>query len=429
MRTEHPRFTRDMRATHTILAPMMAPIQFSLFVKVLRDEGYAIELLTNDGPQVVRTGLKYVHNDTCYPALLVIGQMIDALDSGRYDVHRVALAITQTGGGCRASNYIHLLRKALVKAGYGFVPVLSMNLKGLDRTSGFDVTLKLLRKAVAALTYGDTLMLLRNQVAPYETRPGSTDFLVGRWIERLSAQFRNSRGYDRLALKWNLAMMAADFAQIEVDRSRPVVKVGVVGEIYMKYAALGNNHLEEFLASQSCEVMIPGLTGFLLYGLYNQLQDIRLYGGSRLKALFVTWVLHYLGTFERIAIKAVQKRAVFVAPLPFKHTVEAGREVLSLGCKMGEGWLLTAEMRDLSLLGYRNIICVQPFGCLPNHIVGKGMIRKLKELDDRSNIVPIDYDPGASRVNQENRIKLMLSVANENRLKEQEELQAGIMQR
>ena len=417
MRNEWPQFTASMRSTHTVLAPMMASIQFTLLANVLKDEGYSVELLTNGGPEVVRKGLKYVHNDTCYPALLIIGQMIDALDSGRYDLKRVVLAITQTGGGCRASNYIHLLRKALIKAGYGYIPVISLNLKGLDRNRGFTVTLKMLRKGIAALAYGDTLMLLRNQVLPYEIQPGETEHLVQRWIERLSGQFRQSRGYDRIALRKNLRRMIADFTEIEVDSEKPVIKVGIVGEIYMKYAALGNNHLEEFLYSQSCEVMIPGLTGFLLYGLYNQLEDITLYGGSRLRALIVRLLLHYTASFEKIAIQAVRRSKRFIAPLPFEHTVESATEVLSLGCKMGEGWLLTAEMRDLSKLGYQNIICVQPFGCLPNHIVGKGMIRKLKELDEQSNIVPIDYDPGASRVNQENRIKLMLSVANENRLK------------
>ncbi|MDD2405516.1 MAG: 2-hydroxyacyl-CoA dehydratase [Sphaerochaetaceae bacterium] len=417
MRSAYPTFTAQMRSTYTILAPMMAPIQFNLLVNVLKDEGYTIELLTNDGPEVVRKGLKYVHNDTCYPALLVIGQMIDALDSGIYDNHRIALAITQTGGGCRASNYIHLLRKALVKAGYGYVPVLSLNLKGMDRNSGFRVTVRMLRKGIAALIYGDALMLLRNQCIPYEHHPGSTDFKVNRWVDRLSVQFRQGFGYSRFSLRKNLKAIVTDFAAIGIDTNRPVVKVGIVGEIYMKYAALGNNHLEQFLHSQSCEVMIPGIMGFVLYGLYNQLEDINLYGGSRVKTVIVKILLRYVGKFEHIAIEAIRQNPRFIAPIPFEHTVDSGREVLSLGCKMGEGWLLTAEMRDLAKLGYHNIICVQPFGCLPNHIVGKGMIHKLKELDERSNIVPIDYDPGASRVNQENRIKLMLSVANENRLK------------
>ncbi len=417
MAEQYPEFTREMRSTHTILAPSMARIQFNLLVNVLKDEGYTIKLLENEGPQVIEKGLKYVHNDTCYPALLVIGQMIDALDSGLYDLKKVALVITQTGGGCRASNYIHLLRKALVKAGYGQIPVVSLNLKGLDRKTGFRITLRMLRKGVAGTLLGDALMLLRNQVLPYEVNPGETHALVATWEKNLSAQFRKGNGYTRRSMRKSFLTMVADFAAIPTDYDRPVVKVGIVGEIYMKYAPLGNNHLEDFLASQSCEVMVPGIMGFILYGLHNQVQDIKLYGGSRIRAAIFTWLMNYLLRLEAIMIDAVKTESRFIPPVPFDHTIETAQEVISLGCKMGEGWLLTAEMRDLAKMGYRNIICVQPFGCLPNHIVGKGMIRRLKELDDDVNIVPIDYDPSATRVNQENRIKLMLAVANENRLK------------
>jgi len=419
-----PPFTREMRATHTILAPNMASVQFRILVHVLKDEGYTVKLLDNEGPQVVRKGLKYVHNDTCYPALLVIGQMIDALDSGQYDLKRVALAITQTGGGCRASNYIHLLRKALNKAGYTDIPIVSLNLKGMNKNSGFRITLRMLRKGLAALLCGDTLMLLRNQVRPYEVHHGQTDALVDQWIERLSAQYRKGDGYTKRAMAKDLHAMVSDFSRIETDYDRPVVKVGIVGEIYMKYAALGNNHLEDFLASQACEVMIPGLLGFLLYGLQNQLEDYRLYGGSRVRYLIMSAFMRYVTNLEAIMIREIEREPRFVPPVPFHTTIETAQEVISLGCKMGEGWLLTAEMRDLALMGYRNIICVQPFGCLPNHIVGKGMIRRLKELDETVNIVPVDYDPGATRVNQENRIKLMLAVANEHRIEQLEKIRA-----
>ena len=417
-----PHFTREMRDTHTILAPNMATVQFGLLVNVLKDEGYTVKLLENEGPQVVRKGLKYVHNDTCYPALLVIGQMIDALDSGQYDLKKTALAITQTGGGCRASNYIHLLRKAIDKAGYSDIPIVSLNLKGMNRNSGFQITLRMLRKGIAALLCGDTLMLLRNQVRPYEVQHGETQQLVDLWIERLSEQYRRGKGYTKRAMAKNLRQMVAEFATIKYDYDRPVVKVGIVGEIYMKYAPLGNNHLEDFLASQSCEVMTPGLMGFMLYGLQNQLEDIKLYGGSKIRFAIMWYLKHYLAVLEDIMIAEIDRIKRFIPPVPFYKTIESAKEVISLGCKMGEGWLLTAEMRDLAEMGYRNIICAQPFGCLPNHIVGKGMIRRLKELDENINIVPIDYDPGATRVNQENRIKLMLAVANENRITEIERL-------
>ena len=420
MSTLEPAFTRAMRDTHTILAPNMASLQFRILVHVLEDEGYTVKLLDNEGPQVVRKGLKYVHNDTCYPALLVIGQMIDALDSGAYDLDRVACAITQTGGGCRASNYIHLLRKAIDKAGYTSIPIVSLNLKGMNRNSGFRITLRMLRKGIAALLCGDTLKLLSNQVRPYEVHHQETSSLVDRWIERLSDQYSKGKGYTKRAMAKDLRQMVAEFAAIEVDLNRPVVKVGIVGEIYMKYAPLGNNHLEDFLDSQSCEVMIPGLLGFLLYGLQNQLEDYRLYGGSVFRYLIFSWMKRRITELENIMIEEIDRIDRFTAPVSFARTIETAKEVISLGCKMGEGWLLTAEMRDLAEMGYRNIICVQPFGCLPNHIVGKGMIRRLKELDDTINIVPVDYDPGATRVNQENRIKLMLAVANEHRIMELE---------
>ncbi|WP_422479978.1 2-hydroxyglutaryl-CoA dehydratase [Pleomorphochaeta sp. DL1XJH-081] len=429
MKAIDPQFTREMRDTHTILAPNMATTQFRLLVNVLKDEGYTVKLLENEGPQVVRKGLKYVHNDTCYPALLVIGQMIDALDSGEYDLDRTALAITQTGGGCRASNYIHLLRKALDKAGYGTIPIVSLNLKGMNRNSGFRITLRMLRKGIAALLCGDTLMLLKNQVRPYEVNHGETQRLVDRWIERLSEQYARGKGYTKRAMTADLRQMVAEFATIETDYDRPVVKVGIVGEIYMKYAPLGNNHLEDYLVSQSCEVMLPGLMGFMLYGLQNQLEDIKLYGGSKIRYAIMWYIKHYLAILEDIMIEEVDRIKRFVPPVPFRKTIESAEEVISLGCKMGEGWLLTAEMRDLAEMGYRNIICAQPFGCLPNHIVGKGMIRRLKELDEQVNIVPIDYDPGATRVNQENRIKLMLAVANENRMEELERKRANYKDR
>lgn len=417
MSLEGPIFTKEMRSTHTILAPSMAPIQFKILVNVLKDEGYNVELLENEGHQVVHKGLTFVHNDTCYPALLVIGQMIDALDSGKYDLDKVALAITQTGGGCRASNYIHLLRKALDKANYKNIPIVSLNLKGMNKNSGFKITYRMLRKGVAALIAGDALLLLKNQVTAYEVNKGETKKLVDKWITKLSDLYHSGKGYTKKELASSLKEMRNEFAAIKVDPNRPVIKVGVVGEIYMKYAPLGNNHLEDFLESQQCEIMIPGIMGFVLYGMQNQIEDINLYGGSRLKKFIFTKINNYLLELENIMITEIGKDGYFTPPVPFSQTVETAKEVISIGCKMGEGWLLTAEMRDLALQGYKNIICVQPFGCLPNHIVGKGMIRRLKEIDETINIVAIDYDPGATKVNQENRIKLMLAVANENRTK------------
>ena len=239
-------FTKEMKKEYTILCPMMLPIHFSLFVDVFRNCGYKVELLTNDGPSIVQEGLKYVHNDTCYPALLVIGQFIDALHSGKYDLDRTALIITQTGGGCRASNYIHLLRKALHKAGMDQVPVISLNLSGLESNPGFSINLSIIRKMVAAIAYGDALMALSNQVRPYEKEEGAADRLVKRWTDDLSAQFRRGKGLGLKEEKENLFAIARDFAAIPVEK-RPKIKVGIVGEIYVKYAPFANNHLEEFL--------------------------------------------------------------------------------------------------------------------------------------------------------------------------------------
>ena len=421
---ERVEFTREMKKDYTILIPSMLEIQFTLLRNVFRSYGYKMELLENDSRAVVETGLKYVHNDTCYPALLVIGQMINALDSGKYDLHKTALMITQTGGGCRASNYIHLLRKALKKAGYGYIPVISLNLSGLEKNSGFHWTLGLIRKLVAAMAYGDLMMLLANQVRPYELTPGSADAVSKEWVERLTVEFAAGRGFAKRVMRSYMEKIAADYAAVPTDRTRVRVKVGVVGEIYVKFAALANNHLEEFLASEGCEVMVPGLMSFILFKTDNRIEDVKLYGGSKLKKAVATILFDYLAGMEKFIIDIVNEQGVFRAPTPYSHLKELVRGVVGYGNKMGEGWLLTAEMLELIENGYENIVCAQPFGCLPNHIVGKGMIRRLRELHPESNIVPIDYDPGATRVNQENRIKLMLSVARE-RLIEREEVAKG----
>ncbi len=405
-------FTKEMKKEYTILCPMMAPIHFQLIVNVLNNCGYNIELLTNDGPNVVQEGLKYVHNDTCYPALLVIGQFIDALHSGKYDLDRTALIITQTGGGCRASNYIHLLRKALKKAGLEKVPVVSLNMSGLERNPGFQVTLPMLRKFIAALVYGDALMLLDNQTKAYEINHGESQHKVKKWIAILTEQFNHGKGLSLTSQTENLNSIVKDFAGIQINKT-PKIKVGVVGEIYVKYSALGNNHLEDFLCEQDCEVNLPGILNFALFKVDNRLEDIKLYGGSSAKFMIVKALMDYLLKMQNILIRAVKTEPRFLAPVTYAHTKSLVKDVIGYGNKMGEGWLLTAEMLELVEQGYENIVCTQPFGCLPNHICGKGMIHRIKAVDERSNIVPIDYDPSATRVNQENRIKLMLAVAKE----------------
>lgn len=407
----YPRFTPEMKKTHKILIPNMAPVQFRILAAAMEREGYSCELLENCGSQVCELGLKYVHNDTCYPALLVIGQFLDALDSGKYDLDHTALIITQTGGGCRASNYIHLLRKALVKAGYGQVPVVSLNFSGLEKDSGFPMTVPFMRKLLSYIYYGDLLVALKAQTEPYEVEKGSAAAMQEKWLETLCGFVREDRSYTEREMKQLMGEMAKEFAAITTKRV-PKVKVGVVGEIYVKYSPLGNNDLEKFLASQDCEVNLPGLMGFAQYSIYNMSETARLYGGKLLEKIGPDLVLSYIERMERILISVLEENG-FHAPLPFKELVKLADGIISTGDKMGEGWLLTAEMVELIRAGYENIVCAQPFGCLPNHICGKGMINKIRELYPQANITPIDYDPSATRVNQENRIKLMLSVARE----------------
>ena len=406
-------FTKDMM-DYTILAPNMLEIHFNLLINIFGQYGYKAELLKNDGRTVVDEGLKYVHNDTCYPALLVIGQLIDALNTGKYNPDKTALLITQSGGGCRASNYIHLLRKALKKAGYPQVPVISLNLSGLEKNSGFKIRLSMALKMLSAVIYGDLIMLLKNQVEPYEVNKGDAAKLTQKWIDDLSAEMQKGKGYSFFEIKNTLPKITESFSKIPLDKSIIKTKVGVVGEIYVKYSPLANNHLEEFLFGQDCEVMVPGLLGFINFKVDNRLEDIKLYGGNPFKKIAMRFAMWYLSKIEKNLLDAAKAYGNFNVPAPYAHIKEICTKIIGPGCKMGEGWLLTAEMMELIESGYGNIVCAQPFGCLPNHIVGKGMIRKLKEMYPQSNIVPIDYDPGATKVNQENRIKLMLAIAKEN---------------
>ena len=416
----YPKFTPDMKETHKILIPNTAPVQFRILAAAMEQAGYQCELLENCGSQVCELGLKYVHNDTCYPALLVIGQFLDALGSGKYDLDHTALIITQTGGGCRASNYIHLLRKALVKAGYPQVPVVSLNFSGLEKDSGFPMTLPFMRKLLAVIYYGDLLVALRAQTEPYEIEKGAAAACQEKWLDTICGWVRADKGWSGREVKAAMPKIAADFASIPVHRV-PKVKVGVVGEIYVKYSPLGNNDLEKFLATQDCEVNLPGLMGFVQYCIYNLSDNARLYGGTFLEKHVSDVLLAFIESMEKVMIAALKDNG-YHAPLPFKELVKLTEGLISTGDKMGEGWLLTAEMAELIRAGYENIICAQPFGCLPNHICGKGMINKLRELYPQANITPIDYDPSATRVNQENRIKLMLAVARE-RLAEKAEAQ------
>ena len=405
----HAIFTPEMKETHTILIPSMLPWHFKLLRAALNSCGYKAEVLENTERSVVETGLKYINNDICYPALLVVGQFINALESGKYDVNKVALIMTQTGGGCRASNYIHLLRKGLEQAGYGHVPVISFNLAGMEKQPGFKLNFKMVRRMLAAVVYGDVLMYLTNKTRPYEAVAGEVDGLAKNWLTKLESIFQNGKGQTFDSIHRLAGDIAKDFAKLRL-LAKEKIKVGVVGEIYIKYSALGNNYLESFLQKQNCEYMLPGLMSFVMYGADTHLTDYKLYGGSFMKYGTAKAAMWYLKRLESAMLKALE-HSPFKAPASYEETKAMAKGVIGYGSNMGEGWLLTAEMLELAKSGYNNIICAQPFGCLPNHIAGRGMINKIKELVEEANILPIDYDASASKVNQENRIKLMLATA------------------
>lgn len=408
MKLEKVEFTQEMKKDYTILVPNMLPIHFKLIISILANYGYNMELLETSGPSIAQTGLKHVHNDTCYPAILVIGQLIDAIENGGYDKNKIALMISQTGGGCRASNYIHLLRKALIKAGYGNIPVISLNFSGTEKSSGFQLSPKIIQQLAYGVLLGDLVMSLYNQCVPYEVNKGSCDKEIESIIKNVSQYFRG-----RTIIRYKeIRILAIDIVKRfnNIERSGGQKKrVGIVGEIYIKFSPLGNNDLEKFLLSEDAEPVVPGLMDFCLYVVYNSIVDYKLYGRKAIGALSSKIMYNYMLSKQKDIINVIKENSNFVLPHDFEEGRKKVSKVISLGVKMGEGWLLPAEIIAMVAHGVNNVICTQPFGCLPNHIAGKGMIRKIREIYPKANIVPVDYDPSASRVNQENRIKLMLA--------------------
>lgn len=407
-------FTKEMKKDYTILIPNMLPTHFKLIMSVLETYGYKTELLQQSGAHIAETGLKYTHNDTCYPAILVIGQFLDALLSGKYDTHKVALIMFQTGGGCRASNYIYLIRKALKKANLEYIPVISLSLAGIEKHPGFTPGPKILKNMIYATLFGDLMMSLTNQVKPYEKNKGECDALVEKWTNTLGGCLGRSGKSSYAKIKENYAKIIDDFAKIKVEH-RNTVKVGIVGEIFVKYSPLANNSLEKFLLSEGAEPVVPGLFDFLMYCVYNALSECRFFKKNLILYPVYSYVYRLLCKKKRDVISLIKENGVFEAWTPFEEIVSLAPDLISTAVKMGEGWLLTAEMLELSKTGCTNIVCTQPFGCLPNHICGKGMMKPIKEKIPNSNIVAIDYDTGASRVNQENRLKLMLFNARRNK--------------
>ena len=405
-------FTKEMRKDYTILCPQMSPVHFELLEPAFRAAGYNIDVLPNDNKQAVDMGLKYVNNDACYPSLIVVGQIMDALLSGKYDLNHTAVIITQTGGGCRASNYIGFIRRALKKAGMEHIPVISLNLSGLEDNPGFKLSPALVLRGIYAAVFGDIFMKCVYRMRPYEAVPGTTDKIHRKWVEVVKKFV--SEGYpSRKRFKKLCKDIISDFDNIEtLDIKKP--RVGIVGEILVKFLPAANNHLAELLESEGAEAVVPDLLDFLLYCFYNQNFKVSHLGMKKSKATAGNLGIKALEWFRAPASKAFAESKHFDPPAHIEDLAKMASEIVSLGNQTGEGWFLTGEMLELIHSGAGNIVCTQPFACLPNHVVGKGVIKELRRRHPESNIVAIDFDPGASEVNQLNRIKLMLSTAFKN---------------
>ena len=402
-------FTEEMRKEYTILCPQMSPIHFDLLGPAFCSEGYKLEVLGNDNRKAVDVGLKYVNNDACYPSLMVVGQIMEAILSGKYDTDKLAVIITQTGGGCRASNYIGFIRRALKKAGYGHIPVISLNLSGLENNPGFKLTLPLAARIVYGAVFGDIFMKCVYRMRPYEAVKGSTNALHEKW-KKECIKFLTSKHTSVFKFKRMCREIIEEFDNIELlDIKKP--RVGVVGEILVKFAPAANNYLVELLESEGAEAVVPDLLDFFLYSFHNQNFKVEKLGFEKKKSIIGNIGIWAVELIRSSASKAFIASKHFDPPADIKRLGNMASEIVSLGNQTGEGWFLTGEMLELIHNGAPNIVCTQPFACLPNHVVGKGVIKELRRLHPESNIVAIDYDPGASEVNQLNRIKLMLSTA------------------
>ena len=393
---------------YLILGPSMLPIHFKLLTPILEKNGYHLEILTNEGDKVKEAGLSHVHNDTCYPCLLVVGQMIDALKSGKYDLDHTALVMTQTAGGCRASNYISLLRKALKQEGMEKVPCFSINYAGLEKGNSLHFTPTMILSLLYAAEYGDALLWLKNQIKPYETEKGATEKAIDEIVEILIKDFESNQ---YLKSKKILRMIIQKMKDVPQDRNCKKVKIGIVGEIYMKYSPLGNSHLEDFLIDGGFEPVLSGVLDFGLYCIQNSFIDYKYYRMNILQQPVMHFIKRAIMNLQNQFLEALKEDGEYDLPDNFDEVFKNGKTYINPGVKMGEGWLLTSEVVTLIKSGVDNVVMCQPFGCLPNHIVAKGMVRKIKDDYPNANIVAIDFDPSASKVNQENRIRLLMANA------------------
>lgn len=403
-------FTKEMKKDWTILAPQMSPIHFQFIEKAVRASGYNIDVLPANDKEAIEEGIKYVNNDACYPSILVIGQMINALKSGKYDPNKTALIISQTGGGCRATNYVGFLKKGLREAGFPNVPIISLNVLGMERQPGFKISYRLIKKLMMGVIYGDLFIRVLYRVRPYETVKGSANKLYEYYREKA---FKNVENGNKNEMNKLVKEIVKAFDTLEInDEVKP--KVGIVGEILVKYHPTANNNIVDVLEKEGAEVVVPELLDFFLYCCYNSKFKNRYLSGSSIVKTGCDIAISYIESYRKVVIKELQNSERFGYPSSINNLAKKAANVVSLGNQTGEGWLLTGEMVELIESDVNNIVCIQPFACLPNHITGKGMIKALKYKYPLANIVAVDYDPGASEVNQLNRIKLMMSVAFKN---------------
>lgn len=386
----------------TVLIPSMLDFHFPLLQYAFCSKKYKAVIL-DEKEGIIETGLYYAHNDLCYPCVLIIGQMINALNSGKYDLDNTILLIPQAGDACRGSNYIHMIRSALKKAGYGKIPIISLNFKGLEEENMLSINPLMVMKAVAAIMYSDMLMILKNQIAPYEIKKGETQNIVDKWISYLENKIQKGKAVSYFSIKKNLKRIANDFKYIEKE-NRNIKKVGIVGELYVKYCSLGNSNIESFLSEENCEYMVNGFSWYMIYYI-----DTHLTEENKLMGLLYKIALKYLSSLQERIVENI-RNAGFVCISEFQQFKNNAKDKISFGLKVADGWLISCEIINLIKESYKKIVCIQPFGCMPNHVCGKGMYAYLKRQYPDVNIVSVDYDSSGSEINVKNRIKMLIDI-------------------